>query len=62
MREVLDPAFGSEVMLPPDELLISDLTTPTWRITVGPQPKIQSSSSTTLSSGSAAPRTPATPW
>lgn len=41
MREHLDPAFGSEVMLPPDDLLVSDLTTPTWTINTGTPPKIK---------------------
>jgi hypothetical protein len=41
MRELLDPAFDPEVMLPPDDLLISDLTAPTWRVTTGVPPKIQ---------------------
>lgn len=41
MRELLDPAFGSEVMLPPDDLLISDLTAPTWDVTTGIPPKIR---------------------
>jgi len=40
LRELLDPAFGAEVMLPPDDLLISDLTAPTWDITTGIPPKI----------------------
>lgn len=40
MRELLDPAFGSEVMLPPDDLLISDLTTPTWTEHTGSPPRI----------------------
>ena len=41
MRELLDPAFGSEVMLPPDDLLLADLTAPTWTITTGVPPKIK---------------------
>ncbi|MFI7467479.1 hypothetical protein [Nonomuraea sp. NPDC049646] len=41
LRELLDPAFDSAIMLPPDDLLVSDLTTPTWRITTGLPPKIQ---------------------
>jgi hypothetical protein len=28
MRELLDPAFGSTVALPPDDLLTGDLTAP----------------------------------
>ena len=41
VRELLDPAFGAEIMLPPDELLLSDLTTPTWKEVTGVPPKIQ---------------------
>lgn len=40
MRELLDPAFDAEVMLPPDDLLISDLTAPTWAVKTGIPPKI----------------------
>lgn len=41
LRELLDPAFGAELALPPDDLLLSDLTTPTWDITTGVPPKIR---------------------
>lgn len=41
MRELLDPAFGAEVLLPPDDLLMSDLTAPTWDVTTGIPPKIR---------------------
>lgn len=41
VRELLDPAFGAELMLPPNELLLSDLTTPTWTVATGVPPKIQ---------------------
>ncbi|MEV5786445.1 hypothetical protein AB0L42_36440 [Streptomyces sp. NPDC052287] len=41
LRELLDPAFGAELALPPDDLLVSDLTTPTWDITTGVPPKIK---------------------
>lgn len=40
LRELLDPAFGSEVMLPPSELLLADLNTPTWGEKTGVPPKI----------------------
>lgn len=40
MRELLDPAFGAEVLLPPDDLLMSDLTAPTWAVKTGIPPKI----------------------
>lgn len=41
LRELLDPAFGAEIMLPPHELLLSDLTTPTWTIVTGVPPRIK---------------------
>jgi hypothetical protein len=41
VRELLDPAFAPEVMLPPNELLLADLTAPTWTIVTGVPPKIQ---------------------
>ncbi|MFB7496075.1 hypothetical protein ACFC09_15510 [Streptomyces sp. NPDC056161] len=41
MRELLDPAHGSEIMLPPDDVLVADLTAPTWDTTTGVPPKIR---------------------
>lgn len=41
LRELLDPAYGPVLALPPDDLMISDLTTPKWTITSGVPPKIQ---------------------
>ncbi len=41
LRELLDPAYEPMLALPPDELMISDLTTPTWDITTGSPPKYQ---------------------
>lgn len=41
LRELLDPAYEPSLMLPPDDLMISDLTTPRWTITTGVPPKIQ---------------------
>jgi hypothetical protein len=35
LREMLHPQSGADVMLPPDEKLIGDLTTPKWRATPG---------------------------
>jgi hypothetical protein len=32
LREALDPAYGSAVALPPDDLLIGDLTAPHWKV------------------------------
>ncbi|MET9818314.1 hypothetical protein [Streptomyces sp. NPDC006355] len=40
MRELLDPAYDPEVMLPPDDELLADLTAPTWDTTTGIPPKI----------------------
>jgi hypothetical protein len=39
LRELLDPDTDPVLALPPDELMISDLTTPTWEITSGAPPK-----------------------
>lgn len=39
LRELLDPAYEPTIALPPDDLMISDLTTPTWEITSGAPPK-----------------------
>lgn len=41
LRELLDPAFGPVLALPPDDLMISDLTTPHWEVTTGVPPKIK---------------------
>lgn len=41
LRELLDPETEPTLALPPDDLLISDLTTPTWDITSGIPPKIK---------------------
>lgn len=35
VREMLDPAFDSKVMLPPDEDLAAELSSPHWRETPG---------------------------
>lgn len=40
-RELLDPAFAAEIMLPPDDLLLADLTAPTWTVVSGVPPKIK---------------------
>lgn len=32
MRDLLDPSRGSKVMLPRDEMLLADLTAPTWKL------------------------------
>jgi hypothetical protein len=41
LRELLDPDVDPVLALPPDDLMISDLTTPTWAITTGVPPKYQ---------------------
>jgi hypothetical protein len=41
LRELLDPEYDPVLALPPDDLMISDLTTPTWSITTGVPPKYQ---------------------
>src|SRR6185437_5098724 len=33
LRELLDPAYGPSLALPPDDLLAGDLTAPHWRVT-----------------------------
>jgi hypothetical protein len=41
LRELLDPEYESTICLPPDDLLLSDLTTPKWEISAGVPPKIK---------------------
>lgn len=41
VRELLDPAFNPQLALPPDDLLLADLTTPTWDVTTGVPPRIR---------------------
>lgn len=41
LRELLDPSFDPEVMLPPDDLLLADLTAPTWSEQTGIPPRIK---------------------
>lgn len=41
LRELLDPAYDPVLALPPDDLMISDLTTPTWGEVTGVPPKIK---------------------
>ncbi len=41
LRQLLEPAYGAELMLPPDDLMISDLNTPRWTIMTGVPPKIK---------------------
>ncbi len=42
MREVLDPTSGCPVALPPDDLLIGDLTAPKWRVTSAGKIQVES--------------------
>lgn len=42
LRELLDPAYGSDLALPPDDNLTSDLTTPTWRVLSGGKIQVES--------------------
>ena len=42
MRERLDPATGSDIALPPDDLLTGDLTAPHWRVTSGGKIQVES--------------------
>lgn len=39
LREMLDPEYSPTLALPPDDLMISDLTTPTWQVVSGLPPK-----------------------
>jgi hypothetical protein len=41
VRELLEPAYGPTLMLPPDDMMVSDLNTPSWTITTGVPPKIK---------------------
>ena len=42
LREMLDPAFDATLALPPDDLLIGDLTAPKWRVTSGGKIEVES--------------------
>jgi hypothetical protein len=42
LRQLLDPAQGREVALPPDDLLTGDLTAPHWRTTSGGKVLVES--------------------
>lgn len=42
LRELLDPASGSELALPPDDLLLGDLTAPHWRVASGGRIQVES--------------------
>lgn len=42
LREILDPAAGIDVALPPDDLLTGDLTAPHWRVMSGGKIRVES--------------------
>jgi hypothetical protein len=42
MRQLLDPANGYDIALPPHDMLIGDLTTPKWRVTSGGRVQVES--------------------
>jgi hypothetical protein len=42
LRELLDPDSGAEIALPDDDLLIGDLTAPTWRVMSGGKIQVES--------------------
>jgi len=42
LRELLAPDSGREIALPPDDLLIGDLTAPKWRVVSGGKIKVES--------------------
>jgi hypothetical protein len=42
LRELLDPASGQPVALPPDDMLTGDLTAPHWRVLSGGRVQIES--------------------
>lgn len=41
LRELLDPVYGENIMLPPDDTLTGDLTAPHWRVLSGVRGRIQ---------------------
>jgi hypothetical protein len=42
LRELLDPAYGAELALPPDDRLTGDLTAPHWRVLSGGRIQVES--------------------
>ena len=48
LREALDPDYGVNIALPPDPMLLSDLTAPTYTVRPGEPPKIYVESKTDL--------------
>lgn len=45
LRELLDPANGNEIGLPPDDDLLGDLTSPTWRVLSNGKIRVESKDS-----------------
>lgn len=42
LRELLDPAYGADLALPPDDRLTGDLTAPHWRVMSGGRIQVES--------------------
>lgn len=42
LRELLDPAYGADLALPPDDQLTGDLTAPHWRVLSGGKIQVES--------------------
>lgn len=42
LRELLDPGYGAELALPPDDMLTGDLTAPKWRVMSGGRIQVES--------------------
>lgn len=42
LRELLDPAYGADLALPPDDRLTGDLTAPRWRVMSGGRIQVES--------------------
>lgn len=42
MREMLDPQYGEDIMLPPDDAMVGDLVTPRYRILSGGKLQVES--------------------
>lgn len=42
LREALDPAYEARLALPPDDLLVGDLTAPHWRVTSSGRIQVES--------------------
>ena len=58
MREALDPDYGMDIALPPDQALTADLTAPTYEVRPGEPPKIYVESKEDLKSQKRLGRSP----